>query len=303
MVRVSVLNTKTWVVLLRKVLDELGFEVSNDYSRSDVVFWFYGSALWQLKLWKLWFLRGKKVFVFWIGSDVLNFTRPKGLIMKFYVFLNKLLLRLISKKHDVKHLTSAPWLVSELRSVGVNAVFIPLQTIREGNDYGRDWDEREFDYVSYLPLKNWFFYGGDKIRDLALSEPKKKFLIVIPDYNRDSPELNNQELLKKLPDNVVFTGWMLREEYLRILGNSKYFLRLTKHDSLSCSVIEALFNGCIVIWDYKDKIKGLKNLYSTRELIFFNKNEWGDNWEWNKKIILEKYSFKALKEKVRGLLG
>ncbi|NIA12351.1 MAG: hypothetical protein GWP10_22210 [Nitrospiraceae bacterium] len=283
--RVWVGGTKTWSELLKKALKELNINISSSLEEADVVVWFYGSALWQLKLWKLWFLPKKKIIIWWIGSDVLNFTRPSSFKIKVYVWLNKVLLRMISKKHEVKHVAVASWLIKELKSVGVSAELVPYSTIKVNTPFfGKE--SRRYDFVSYVPIKKWAFYGGDKIKDLALRMPNKKFLIISPDLKKEVIDL---------PKNINLIGKVSHEEFLRLLGDSSVLLRLTEHDGLSNSVLEALFEGCKVVWKYK--IKGVKGIVSSvnelNDVILTNEDVLN-----NQKVLIEKYGFNKLKDNV-----
>jgi glycosyltransferase involved in cell wall biosynthesis len=55
------------------------------------------------------------------------------------------------------------------------------------------------------------------------------------------------------PENIIFHGWISQEEVVALMKKTAIFVRITKHDGNSMSVVEALGNGCEVIWSYPNE--------------------------------------------------
>lgn len=154
---------------------------------------------------------GYKTVRFWLGTDVLMLENR----------IYRLWWKFFSLFVDY-HYTTAPWLIEELKRHGMQAKFYglyphfkPLE--RKKHD--------EFTVLTLLRSKKRDFYGG-KIVD-ALRKEFSQFKWIILDER-----ISHQEILKLYSETDVL-------------------LRMSKHDSMSLMVQEALMSGCEVIWSQK----------------------------------------------------
>lgn len=193
---------------------------------ADVVYSINGtiskSKVFDITLWL-----GKKLIMQWAGTDVLkaidNYKR-KSANPKF-----------ISK---VKHFSEAPWLIEELKEVGIEAKQLYFTTFEERNSIKRSKLPDNFTILTYLGNNRADFYGLKHI--IALAEALPDVLINVVGENR----LNQQ-----LPNNIHMLGWVNDMEQL--YNDSVVFIRMTKHDGFPNSVIEALSHGMYVCWNNK----------------------------------------------------
>lgn len=172
-------------------------------------------------------LLGKKVIIHWVGTDVLSANR-KGI----YGFFQK-----IAYKIADRHLTDFELLARELSLIGIKAQVVQLIPNLQipKSDY---WPKENSVYI-YLPEWRHKFYGSDIIFRLIEEMPHINFLITAHS-GKDAPNLPNVKYFGYI-DNLDFAIWK----------NVKVYLRLTKHDGLSHSVIEALSNKKYVIWSFE----------------------------------------------------
>jgi hypothetical protein len=175
-------------------------------------------------------LLGKKVIVHWIGTDVMYATSTKEWILNSY-------LRKIAYKIVDLHLVDFDPLAIELGSIGIDAEVIPLMPDVPLLEYDLVWP-RENSVFVYLPEKEQEFYGSEIVFKVAKNLPDIEFLIT-GHSGKHAPRLPNIEYLGYVDD--------LESVWRRV----KIYLRLTKHDGLSHSVIEALARGKHVIWSYE----------------------------------------------------
>lgn len=173
-------------------------------------------------------LLGKKVIIHWVGTDVLMATASKSLHQK-------LIFRIVDL-----HLTVAEHLANELEILGIRAKVIPLvpdrlQSIAENIP----WPISKSVYV-YLPKARQEIYGANDVFQLAKEMPDIEFLITAHDGS-DAPHLPNLVYLNQVSD----------EEMELIWGKVKAYLRLTWHDGMPQTIIEALTRGRYVVWTYE----------------------------------------------------
>lgn len=168
-------------------------------------------------------LLGKKVIIHWVGTDVLRVKK-------------KPLVREIIKRVANLHLAVSPWLVDELREIGIKATVIPLiPTYLPKVDI--TWPSDKFVHV-YLPEGKEVFYGAEDTFNLARQMPNVKFLITA----------NSGKGMPQLP-NVTYLGWV--EDMEIVWSKVRVYLRLTEHDGMPLTVIEALQRGKYVVWSYE----------------------------------------------------
>lgn len=168
----------------------------------------------------------KKVIIHWIGTDVLHVTSMKEGIFDT-------LLRKIAYKMVDLHLVEFEPLASELRPLGIEAKVIPLMPDMPLLQEDITWPSKDAVLV-YLPERRPEFYGSSIVFRLAEELPEIKFLIVAH-AGEGAPQL----------PNVKYLGWVNDME--GVWEQVKVYLRLTKHDGLSHTVIEALARGKHVI--------------------------------------------------------
>ncbi len=162
------------------------------------------------------------VFVIWAGTDVITArSDPQGLeLLKRYGFL---------------HLADGPWLVDELRELGINAQYVPVTAV--------DAPARlaplpsRLSVLTYLPEPRRAFYGEERIYRLARAFPEVAFRVV----GRGDPN-------PEAPPNVEFLGYVRTME--RLIDDSTALVRLPNHDGKSMLVLEVLARGRHVLWNY-----------------------------------------------------
>jgi glycosyltransferase involved in cell wall biosynthesis len=172
----------------------------------------------------------------WIGSDVLdllhtNFKHAASLRALVKAELRRFLLK------QTFHLAGAPWLVKELRSVDITAKYVPLPVrLPEAKIKPLPKDPS---ILVYLPEGKEHFYGWKLIYAVAAVYPQIKWHVIAH---------SGRGLYAS--ENIIFHGWLSRDSVLDLLGQSTALVRLTDHDGLSYSVLEALALGRYVIWTY-----------------------------------------------------
>jgi len=154
----------------------------------------------------------KRMVLHWVGTDVSllpeNWKEDKSLA----TILN-----------HCKHLTEAPWLQAELKLKHINAELVHFTTVVENST--QNIPKKRQQVLSYLGAGREEFYGWSRIEALALALPEVEFILCG----------TTQE--SKL-ENVKTLGWV--NNFDSLLKESLIFLRLTDHDGLPSSIIEAL---------------------------------------------------------------
>lgn len=221
---------------------------SDDLSQSDIIYWIYGKGPSIKKYSKIWIDKEPLIINHWIGSDVLGEMKRNqdhGInqiqnLIQDYIFYRK------ARKGGLVNLAAAPWLVEELSKFHINATYLPITTIDTNTLGSIDIHQvKDIDFLSYLPIRSFEFYGGDKLIKLARRWQNYKFLFVCPDLN-EFPHTINREI----PRNVIVSPRVNREEMNELFKRSKFFIRYTQHDAISLSVLEALYFNLQVLWTY-----------------------------------------------------
>ena len=171
-------------------------------------------------------LLGKKVVRYWVGSDVLKVISSKKTMLKAK-FLNFF---------TDKHLATSEILVKELKSIGIDAEWLPI--VPENLTPSIEPFPDKFTVLSYLPDDRRAFYGSKIIYKLAEEFPNIRFLVVA----------GTAEKQKKM-QNIEYLGW--QEDMELIYRQSTVLIRMTEHDGLSKMVLEALAHGRQVIRSYE----------------------------------------------------
>lgn len=213
------------------------------------IYWIYGKgpSLWRYSC--LWIKKYPILIVHWIGTDVLdalNESDKKSRFLKLDSAIWKRLFLRKQKRGGLINFAGSPWLVNELASLGIIATYLPLTTIG-GNKLNSTRSEiiKDVDFLSYVPYNRFHFYGGDKIINLAERWPEYTFLLIHPDLDEVPLDLS-----QKMPSNMILSSRIDSEKMSEMYRRSKYFIRYTKHDGLSLSVLEALSYKLHVLWTY-----------------------------------------------------
>jgi len=166
--------------------------------------------------------RNVPVVVIWTGNDVtIAAANPAELD--------------VTKSLGFIHLADGPWLVGELRALGIEAEYLPVTGVRSGGS-SRPLPER-FTVLTYLPEPRRDFYGRDAVYAIARAFPDADFFVA----GRGGADHD-------APQNVRFLGHVddLRER----LDASTVLLRLPEHDGKPMMVLEALARARHVVWTY-----------------------------------------------------
>lgn len=222
---------------------------SKTETSKSVIYYVYGKGPSPHRNLKLWLSRKNLLIVHWIGTDVLNAINSNTHIKlheKIYQTLWNFLLTYKYENNTLVHLAGAPWLVDELATVGIKAKYLPITSINTRNlEQFTNSAEKDIDIISYVPFNRFSFYGGDEIIKLAEELPAYKFFLLHPDLDEINPTIN-----QNYPENVIVSQKVKFEDMQNLYSRSKVFLRLTEHDGLSLSVLEALFYKLQVFWTY-----------------------------------------------------
>jgi hypothetical protein len=160
----------------------------------------------------------------WTGSDVLY---ARGMAARG---------RVSARLRDgCVHLAGAPWLVDELRALGVDAAWQPHSAVA-APAHLPDFPAT-FTVLAYLRPGRERFYGLEAVLAVAAAVPEARVLVV-----------GCARLPVPAPPNVRCLGWV--EDVASIYARTHVLLRLTAHDGLAFMVQEALAYGRHVVWNY-----------------------------------------------------
>jgi hypothetical protein len=170
-------------------------------------------------------------------------------------------LKIKESRRGVVHFAAAEWLISELHQTGINAEYLPISSIDTSQPITEKAStEREYDFLSYIPSNRAEFYGEDKILSIAKKLTTKKFIIIRPDIVEKEKIANISQY-----KNVTYLPRKPFKEMNELYLNSKCFLRFTKHDGLSLSVLEALYYKEQVFWSYP--YPNVHHISETKDII------------------------------------
>jgi hypothetical protein len=161
--------------------------------------------------------------------------------------LDKLIVKFVThvKSKKIINLAGSTWLANELQACGVNAIYFPLSTLDTKKMKSFNANAlKNIDFLSYVPLRRFSFYGGNEVINLAKLFPQYKFALIMPDIAK------KDDLPKSPYSNLRLYPKLSFGETQLIYQMSKCFIRLTEHDGLSLSVLEALYYKLQVIWSY-----------------------------------------------------
>lgn len=270
-------HVELWMNLLNSIKGIHATLFNDTLQNIDIIYWIFGGGPSVKKFPLFWLKKNPPLIIHWIGSDVYIRTECKK---SGSFHLNRALwdrlLKLKESKNGVAHLATAEWLVNELHKTGITAEYLPITTIDTSRPYTeKSSDERTFDFLSYIPSTRGPFYGEEKILSVAKKLSTKKFIIIRPDILDEENHSRNITL-----KNVTILPRKTLNEMNEIYSNSKCFLRFTRHDSLSLSVLEALYYKEQIFWTYDYPnvycISKISNLAEKMESIATN---WTPNIE------------------------
>lgn len=195
-------------------------------SRFDLVHYYWGRRICIEEIMAAKMLGVKIVYTF-IGSDVTRILKAK----KWKRMRARVGMKMV---HEVTAV--APWLKEELKTIDIESRVLPA-AIAKPQDQIVPLPEK-FTALSYVPPERLGFYGWDIILKLARDIPEIEFQIIG----------NNGDKLESAP-NIHFNGWV--DSAIPYIQKASVFLRLTEHDGLARTVIEALSCCRHVIWTYE----------------------------------------------------
>lgn len=166
---------------------------------------------------------GLPVMVVWAGSDVLTCAEDPFELA-------------VINRRGYYNTAVAPWIVDELRELGVHATWLPVGAI----DVSRPAVAlpEHFRVLTYLPQPRRGFYGEERVYAIAREMPGVEFVVLGPG-----------DADPQAPSNVRFAGYV--DDVAAQLDASTVLLRLTEHDGMSVLVLEALARARHVIWTHE----------------------------------------------------
>jgi len=192
---------------------------------ADLVHFFWGQRKMPLFIWAKRFRT--KTINHYIGTDALRLVEAKS-SKKFKAYAcNRLADRTVCV---------SPGLQDELKSIGIQADLLPFS--HKSMPVELPPLPREPAAYTYLPQQRAEFYGMSLVEKLAREFEHVKFYILAHDGKGI-----------EAARNVRFLGW--QEDISPWIERSHIHLRLTLHDGLPNSIVEALANGRQVIWSFR----------------------------------------------------
>jgi hypothetical protein len=199
------------------------------------------------------------------------------------------------------HWCDAPWLVQELRTIGLVSEYVPLPIPIETAPAPAL--PAEFHVLLYYPVDAFDreVFDGETLLRLPAEFPQVKFTLI------PSPA---ETLPGPLPANLEARAWV--DDMDALYRETTVVVRLTSHDGLSFIAAEALSRGRYVIWThpmpgciraegFEQVAKALRGLLERHEAGTLKPNAWG------RRQVLERFGrgrpLKELDERLRGLAG
>jgi len=166
---------------------------------------------------------------YWLGTDVLNTLEEAQ--------AGTLRGRAIASSRYDLHIADAPWLATELESVGIRAATVPVPQPYRAPDTVAPLPSR-FTVLTYISADRFDFYGGEAILGAARRLPDVQFDVVgrtgVPTGSASS--------------NIRWHGWV--SDMPRFYAGATVVVRLPRHDGFGATVIEGLLNARHVIYNH-----------------------------------------------------
>lgn len=194
--------------------------------KADIIYCIWGTISRKNGLYfKLVTLAKKKVYMHWIGTDILKAKRcyERGAWDKRIV-------------RDAIHWAEVPWTAKELEEIGIHSEVVPLASTIFPEVVPPLPDQ--FTILTYLPDDRPQFYGSEFIERLAEDIPEVRILVLS----------GGKKVYRSIHQNVKCLGWV--PEISDIYSQGTVLVRMTEHDGLSFMVLESLAYGRHVIWTY-----------------------------------------------------
>lgn len=274
-------------------------------SKADIIYVTYGDHFSPVKYFRYWL--SKKIFVLhWIGSDVPAWSNklssPNPLIRMHYEYRRMMILW----KHKRKQMISiavTEHLCEGLKKMGIPAELFPITSINNESIKLSEklrQPNRSIDFLSYIPVNNFTFYGGHLFLECAKKLPEKRFLLIV----KDSSTIE-QSFKKMFPSNVRLLPEVPFDELLKLLADSKVLLRFTQHDGLSLMVLEALLAHMQVFWTRPFRQTCFVNLdEETAETLAERINKAVNSWTPNtlgRNYVIENYNAENMQKRFNQL--
>lgn len=196
-----------------------------------------GGALRYAMLWK------KKIYQHFIGSDVTRAIAD----YKRGVYSQSLM-------DKSSYMAEVDWIASELFvSIGIKAEVVPLPIVSKTLPSVK---KPNFVVACYVGEGREEFYGINEILNAALALPSVSFIIAGSSGDR---------FKECSTENVQFLGWV--DDFSTLLNDCAIYLRVTEHDGLPFSVIEALSYERWVLYNrvfpYCELVQSSEDIIST----------------------------------------
>lgn len=163
------------------------------------------------------------VIVIWAGTDVLAAQEQPQMLE-------------LIKSFGLTNLSDGPWLVDELRALGIESSYVPVTAVEPAQHIAPL--PKDFTVLACLPEPRRAFYGERAVYAIARDMPDVRFVVV----GRGKPN-------PVAPSNVEFIGYV--DDMPRRIDGATAILRLPVHDGKSMLVVEALARGRHVVWNYQ----------------------------------------------------
>ena len=173
--------------------------------------------------------RARTVY-YWLGTDVVHASRDAARWPSSRAAL--------SRTREDLHLACAPWLIDELRGLGIASelAVIPETTRPPATVAAMP---RDLTVLTYLPHGRFDFYGGPTIMAAAAQLPDIRFRVV--GSSRDD--------IPGAPANMDCLGWV--SDMTRVYEESSVVVRIPEHDGYGGTVIEALLHGRYAVYTHE----------------------------------------------------
>lgn len=235
---------------------------------SDVFFLVFAHTSYKFIIFFLipaWLLK-KRLYIEWIGSDVLDLMQSKRRNLKGKLF-NRLAV----------NLCECQWICDELKDCGVTAKVGPYisfstlfkKQITLKKESPSTAINKNFICTTYAGQGRESLYSIPEIIEVV-KDMQYVELHILGHNGENQPRFKN----------VFFHGWVSQDEVLKIYNKTDLFIRFTKHDGLSYSVLEAMSLGLNVAYSYNLPetflLKSKDSLKEIIEKLNMKKNETGD---------------------------
>ena len=211
---------------LNKCLQGIDFleVVDSDYKHPDIIYWVGGKGPSIKKYLRFWIKKNPIIINHWIGSDVtaeIAQKQHRGM-NTLHNFILDSIVRWKMKRGGLINLVVAPWLVDELAQSDIPATCLPITTLDPHSLGTPDIQHaKDIDFLSYVQLRRFEFYGGDKIVKLAEQWKDYTFLVILGDITEISPDF-----VEKIPENVTVSPRVERDKMPELYQRSKFFIQV-----------------------------------------------------------------------------